>query len=964
MDITGRPIEGENLSNGGEIQGDLDIDGGLIVTGDAVFEDILVNGTATINTLITEQQLKIEDPLIELGITNPSDNLNLGIIEHWNDGATDRYSGLIRDRTTKKQYLYENSLTLPTTTTDMGNLQKGNLVLNNLESNNLKIISANNEFLDFIDNGNVSNTWSVGRDLNLTDNLEFVYDKQGSPSIPLIVKQDGIDAKKITVDFQYTLPLTDGTADQIIKTDGNGNLSFTDIVSGGNLQDAFNLSTAPQITTTVANPKLQLQHGAGIVDTLLELKDNTNKTVVDFQDDRTIFNQQFVRHTVDSGNAFQEIKAGAGGQARLIVGESGNVSSTINLFADDSLIDIRGIDSSKLSLTLASNYFSLIQDSTNPDVLRLDNGIIPGSDVRMRIKPTTGEATFGPDEKIKLKDTGEINCETLQVQKTGTDNITVGIGQSNNLETVLEMRGNNLTKIELIGFSSEIDLSHDSDDKFRIINDGSNELVFKQETDDRLIIRNTGLTIGGDLNGYTIPYSDGVSGQYLTTDGAGVVSWETPTESPPPNISIQQGGAQTLADGVIVPVNFSVELFKNNITHDNVTNNSRITITDAGLYSVSYDIWFDPSNDGGRVAFMAVNGLLGGTDIRYGRSQIVVDDIGGDTNPIALCGTSLIDLNVGDFVEVFVSQNSGAPLDIGNANISTQGEFTAFKVQGSGGGAGGSQTLQQTYALSTTPEITTNASQGLTIKSGGTDGLEQVLKIEDNLGVVNARINASGLIVGDSLSITTDANVRNGLSLGSIPSVFDYSFPVDNQTADDGATLIYDSASRALEFDNKLNFSQTVTTSAINNALQQEFTGAGIGSRTIPANTLKVGSRFKIRCMGTIQTTGVQTMTIRVFLAGILVAVSKVGTLNILTPEGWIFDQDMTIRTLGAGGIFNFNNTLSWNSVGGAFSSLINDSVGNINTTQDNLIQVFAQWGGTGLSNQMFCRQLTVEQLS
>ena len=399
MDIEGRPIQGENLDSGGTIQGDLIITGDLTGT-DAVFDNLTVSQTATINNLITNQELKIEDTLIELGINNPADNLNLGIIEHFNDGTSERYSGLIRDRNTKKQYLFENSIILPSTTTDMTTLQKGDLVVNNLESNNLKIISSDNEFLDFVDSGNASNGWSLGRDLNLTNDLEFVYDKPGSPSVPLIMKNDGIVAKKITVDFQYTLPLTDGTPGQVIQTDGAGNLNFTN--QGGNLQDAFDNSIEPQITTDLTNGTMVIRQGVGVSDPISEIQDDTGTPVVEMKNDTTTFNQLFVRHEPVSGDAFQYISAGPSSKARLIVGDSNNTDALVSLFSDQSVVDVRGITSSKVGIRLASDSFSFIQDSTNPDILRLDTGPVPGADVRMRCRPTTGEMTFGPDEFIKL----------------------------------------------------------------------------------------------------------------------------------------------------------------------------------------------------------------------------------------------------------------------------------------------------------------------------------------------------------------------------------------------------------------------------------------------------------------------------------------------------------------------------------------------------------------------------------
>ena len=49
-------------------------------------------------------------------------------------------------------------------------------------------------------------------------------------------------------------------------------------------------------------------------------------------------------------------------------------------------------------------------------------------------------------------------------------------------------------------------------------------------------------------------------------------------------------------------------------------------------------------------------------------------------------------------------------------------------TSGQGGGGGGGGTLQDAYNLSVSPEIVGDPGQGVTIKSGGISGLEQVLK--------------------------------------------------------------------------------------------------------------------------------------------------------------------------------------------------------------------------------------------
>lgn len=50
----------------------------------------------------------------------------------------------------------------------------------------------------------------------------------GSNKLDIIDATGSLSATSITLSGQYTLPLTDGTAQQIIETDGTGNLSFVE----------------------------------------------------------------------------------------------------------------------------------------------------------------------------------------------------------------------------------------------------------------------------------------------------------------------------------------------------------------------------------------------------------------------------------------------------------------------------------------------------------------------------------------------------------------------------------------------------------------------------------------------------------------------------------------------------------------------------------------------------------------
>jgi hypothetical protein len=87
---------------GGTIDGTLNIDGNLFVTGTA--------------TYINVSDFQVQDPLIYLGIQNPSDLLDTGIISVYrifNDSVEHRHTGFIRNHQDKKWLLFSNLSACP-----------------------------------------------------------------------------------------------------------------------------------------------------------------------------------------------------------------------------------------------------------------------------------------------------------------------------------------------------------------------------------------------------------------------------------------------------------------------------------------------------------------------------------------------------------------------------------------------------------------------------------------------------------------------------------------------------------------------------------------------------------------------------------------------------------------------------------------------------------------------------------
>ena len=129
---TGVVSIGQNVSTTSNVTfGSVTILGNLYVLGNSI--------TFSTNTFI------VDDTLIQLGITNPSDALDIGFIGHYNDGS-ERHSGIIRDHASKKYFVFDNYSPDPGNDIQVSNaateIRYSTLVAKTFEGNVLGTVSS------------------------------------------------------------------------------------------------------------------------------------------------------------------------------------------------------------------------------------------------------------------------------------------------------------------------------------------------------------------------------------------------------------------------------------------------------------------------------------------------------------------------------------------------------------------------------------------------------------------------------------------------------------------------------------------------------------------------------------------------------------------------------------------------------------------------------------------------------
>jgi hypothetical protein len=186
-------------------------------------------------------------------------------------------------------------------------------------------------------------------------------------------------------------------------------------------------------------------------------------------------------------------------------------------------------------------------------------------------------------------------------------------------------------------------------------------------SDDANAIQNTIVDAKGDLisaTGSDTParLAVGTNGQVLTADSTAPtgLAWATASSgSTFVGASAQSMAAQTIANNTQTTLNWELEDWDTNSIHDNVTNNSRLTIPSgkSGYYQVNtFFVWANNAT-GVREIILSKNG-----------STLYFTSLTPSTNQGFGQASFIVSATAGDYFQLSVYQSSGGNLDAKNAN--------------------------------------------------------------------------------------------------------------------------------------------------------------------------------------------------------------------------------------------------------------------------------------------------------
>lgn len=141
----------------------------------------------------------------------------------------------------------------------------------------------------------------------------------------------------------------------------------------------------------------------------------------------------------------------------------------------------------------------------------------------------------------------------------------------------------------------------------------------------------------------------------------------------PSRARVYKDAAQSINTATPTILTFNQETFDNDTMHDNSTNNSRITITTAGLYSLKAQVAFAANATGNRKIFFVKNGSTSLASVYCAPSP---------TDRTVLQAMTLVQASASDYFEVQAEQGSGGALNIeGSAgDLYYQTHFEAVRL--------------------------------------------------------------------------------------------------------------------------------------------------------------------------------------------------------------------------------------------------------------------------------------------
>ena len=539
MNFNGGTTNSE-LADGGTITGDLDIIGDLDVSGELVINTFTANSGVIINTLevgTLVSDIQVEDPIILVGKDNPSNLLNLGIVEEFNDGAI-KYSGILRSKDDNEHYILESLSTLPNGSTDITSLSKGNLNCFRSSATEFKLPN-----------------WTMKQSGNAMTFNNSVGD--------LVMGLDQFGLVDIgQVGTNYRLPATRGTLNQVLKSNGGDLALWEDdnkfdtlsvISTNGSLTIDPDNVIQSILTTSDNNPAF------GTVSQLIKTRGTPSVPLAVLSGD--ILTRQsssgYNGSSLTAGGQFlfeateDHTISASGTRLKIQTTDDGSALSTDKITCDSSGVTVNGGTNSITLPTVRGTTGNVLKTNATTGLSYWEdsyNQSLQTSDA-VEFKSTTHGIFKTEDVGNVLKFTNSLyDVGRLRILPDGfhiwerSDNTNGGVSTRNyksrgSLTTpTATLNSDRISRFgayahDGVSFYEGVVIECDTSQNWTPTAHGAEYCISTTDDDTivqtrKLLLDTSGFNIGANANGYRLPYSRGTDGQILKTDGVGVATWQ------------------------------------------------------------------------------------------------------------------------------------------------------------------------------------------------------------------------------------------------------------------------------------------------------------------------------------------------------------------------------------------------------------------------------------------------------
>jgi len=361
---------------------------------------------------------------------------------------------------------------------------------------------------------NSLNSWNTGDRIFTIGNGQSNVTRSNA----LTVYKNGL----ININDAYNMPLTDGSANQVMTTDGAGNVSFQDGVKDA---DWFEVDTTT--TPNAINDNIFTQGNVGIGINSPSARLHIDGTSIPFRID--VFGTEKLRLR---NSALEFINSGNSVFIGEFAGFNDDLTNNNNTF-----VGLRaGFTNTSGSNNTAIGHESLRQNTTG-----ITNVAVGISSL---YNNTTGSFNVAIGNGALRDNTTNDNdvavgALTLAEKETGEGNVAIGnragiLDQNSERNVYIGDRAGgglsgdpleNKTDNVFIGYQSGFNES--GSNKLYIENTASTTPLLYGEFDNGILRTNGTFQINDpSATGYAFPIADGAANQVLTTDGAGNTSWQ------------------------------------------------------------------------------------------------------------------------------------------------------------------------------------------------------------------------------------------------------------------------------------------------------------------------------------------------------------------------------------------------------------------------------------------------------